>query len=456
MPQLTITSPFDNSVITTIQKHSAEDAEQMLQSALAALKNPLPLYIRIEILERLAAAMEPLKDELAMLIAIEGGKPLIDAQIEVARAIGGVKLAIGEITHLGGKQIPMGLTKASANRLAFTTIEPIGVIIAISAFNHPLNLIIHQIIPAIATGCPIIIKPDSRTPLSCLKLLELLKHAGLPNGWVQACICDHDIAEKLATDSRIGLLSFIGSARVGWYLRSKLAAGVRCQLEHGGVAPVIFDETADIDTYAPALIKGAFYHAGQVCVSTKRIYAHKSIATELAEKLAYLAKNLVVGDPTIITTQVGPLITTGELERVNGWVQEAIHSGANMLCGSKPLSATTYAPTVLFDAPDDAKVSTLETFGPVLCVYSYDDLNLAVERANNVPYSFQASIFSNDLTRTMALAKHLNASAIMINDHTAFRMDWMPFAGYKQSGLGVGGIGYTMREMVQEKMVVFS
>ncbi len=175
MPQLIITSPFDNSPIATITKHNAADGEQMLQTALAALKNPLPLYTRIEILERLTTAMEPLKDELAMLIALEGGKPLIDAQIEVTRAIGGVKLAIGEISHLSGKQIPMGMTKASENRLAFTTIEPIGVVVAISAFNHPLNLIIHQVIPAIATGCPIIIKPDSRTPLSCLKLLELLK-----------------------------------------------------------------------------------------------------------------------------------------------------------------------------------------------------------------------------------------------------------------------------------------
>jgi acyl-CoA reductase-like NAD-dependent aldehyde dehydrogenase len=459
MTKLTIHSPFDGKELGSATLNTADDVETMLQLALATFKDKsahLQPYQRIEILEKLAKAIEVKRDIFAMLIATEGGKPLIDAEIEVARAIDGVRIGIREMANLTGKQIPMGLTIASSNRLAFTIKEPIGVVVALSAFNHPLNLIIHQVIPAIAAGCPVIIKPASTTPTCCIKIVKMLKDTGLPEGWCQICICDNEVAEKLATDKRIGFLSFIGSAKVGWMLRSKLAVGVRCSLEHGGVAPVIFDETANVDKYIETLTKGAFYHAGQVCVSVKRIYAHKSIVNELSKKLTTRVEKLVVGDPTDRQTEVGPLITKDDVERVAEWVSEAIALGAGLLIGGKKLSDTTYAPTILLNPPDDAKVSTMEVFGPVLCIYTYEDYNEAIKRANSLDYAFQAAVFTSNLNHAMDIAKKFDATTVMINDHTAFRTDWMPFGGRRASGLGMGGIGYTMQEMVQEKMIVIS
>ena len=394
-------------------------------------------------------------EEFAQLIAKEGGKPLMDARVEVTRAIDGINLAAGELSHImRGEEIPMGLTASTTGRIAFTTYEPIGVVVAVSAFNHPLNLIVHQVIPAVAVGCPVIIKPASTTPLNCLRLCELLAEAGLPEGWCQPIVCSNDVSEALVTSDKINFFSFIGSAKVGWWLRSKLAPGVRCALEHGGAAPVIVDDTVNLDEVVPYLLKGGFYHAGQVCVSVQRVFAPVSIVHELAEKLASGAERLVVGDAAKEDTEVGPLILKPEVDRVDTWVKEAVEAGAKLLTGGRKLSETTYAPTVLLDPPDEAKVSTMEVFGPVVCVYGYDDRLQAIERANSLELAFQAAVFSNDLGTVMDTVRRLDATAVMVNDHTAFRADWMPFAGRSTSGHGIGGIGYTMHEMIQPKMIV--
>ncbi len=455
---LQVTSPFDGSLIKTISRTTPEAVEVMLQKAVALYKNRdawMEPYERIAILKKLAALVEKESHEFAMLIVKEGGKPLIDAKIEVARATYGIYLAIKELACvMRGEEIPMGLTPASKGRRAFTTYEPIGVVVAVSAFNHPLNLIIHQVVPAIAVGCPVIVKPATHTPLNCLRLVELIHQAGLPEGWCQVCVCDNKTAEKLITDPRVNFLSFIGSARVGWWLKSKLAPGTRCALEHGGVAPVIVDEGVDLDKMIPLLLKGAFYHAGQVCVSTKKIFAPLSSAKLLAQKLSDAATLLKVGDPTLPDTEVGPLITSEEVDRVHEWVTEAIAMGATLLTGGKKMSNTVYAPTVLWNPPRDAKVSTLEIFGPVVCVYAYEDRLAAIALANSLEVAFQAAIFSNDINMINDTIKRLDASTVMVNDHTAFRVDWMPFAGRRHSGYGVGGIGYTMRDMLQFKMTV--
>jgi acyl-CoA reductase-like NAD-dependent aldehyde dehydrogenase len=237
-------------------------------------------------------------------------------------------------------------------------------------------------------------------------------------------------------------------------LRSKLAPGARCALEHGGAAPVIVSTDADLDAALPLLAKGGFYHAGQVCVSVQRIYCHKSIARELAEKLASLAGALKTGDPLLPETGVGPLIRPREVTRIDEWVREALDAGAEKLCGGEVLSESCYAPTVLFNPPDDARVSQQEIFGPVVCVYSYDDMNDAIERANALPLAFQAAVFTRDLDTALGCYKALDAAAVMVNDHTAFRVDWMPFAGLRQSGLGTGGIPYTFDEMQIDKLLV--
>ena len=455
---LEVISPYDGALIRTIPLNDEVDVERMVKTA-ARLHQDRDGWLdagrRMAILLKTADLVALEAERFAQLIAEEGGKPLVDARIEVVRAIDGIRLAVKELSHvMRGEEIPMGHTAATQGRIAYTTMEPVGIVVAVSAFNHPLNLIVHQVIPAIAVGCPVIVKPASSTPLNCLRLCELLADAGLPEGWCQPVVCGNDITEKLISDPRLAFLSFIGSARVGWWMRSKLAPGVRCALEHGGVAPVIVDETADLDKAVPALLKGGFYHAGQVCVSVQRIYVAQSIARELAARLAAGAQQLKVGDASREETQIGPLIHPGEVVRVHEWVDAAVQGGAELLCGGEILSETTYAATVLYDPPSDARVSTDEVFGPVVCVYPYQDRLEAIERANGLDVAFQAAVFTRDLETALDTVKRLDASAVMVNDHTAFRADWMPFGGRRASGYGVGGIGYTMRDMLQGKMTV--
>lgn len=457
---LNVNSPFDGSLIETIQMQTATNVGTMLEKAAALFKNRdgwKEHHERIAILKKLALLVEEKVEDFAMLIAKEGGKPLIDARIEVTRAIDGIHLAAKELPHIMcGEEIPMGHTAASACRKAYTTYEPIGVVVAVSAFNHPLNLIIHQVVPAIAVGCPIIVKPALTTPLNCIRFVELVHRAGLPQDWCQVCVCDNDVAEILVTSEKINFFTFIGSAKVGWQLKSKLAPGVRCALEHGGAAPVIVDETADLNKTIPSLLKGGFYHAGQVCVSVQRVFVQISIIDDVAERLSVGASKLKVGDATKEDTEVGPLILPREVDRVDEWVQEAISEGAELLTGGKKLSNTTYAPTIILNPPINAKVSTKEIFGPVMCVYSYTDRKEAIERANSLNVAFQAAVYTSDLDVANDCIKRLDATAVMVNDHTAFRVDWMPFAGRRSSGYGIGGIGYTMHDMIQLKMAIIN
>jgi len=332
--------------------------------------------------------------------------------------------------------------------------EPIGVVSSISAFNHPLNLIVHQTVPAIAVGSPVLIKPALTTPLSCLRFVEILKEAGLPDGWCQALVCENEDAEKLVVDERVNFFSFIGSSAVGWMLRSKLSPGTRCALEHGGSAPAIVDPSVKVDDVIDSLAKGGFYHAGQVCVSVQRVYVHDTQVEELSSKLAAAAQKLQVGDPLDAKTEVGPLILPREVDRVAQWVDEAKANGADVLCGGSKHSEYCYSPTVLLNPKESDKVSQMEIFGPVVCVYSYSDKADAIQRANAVPFAFQAAIYSNDLTDVLDTSNKLNATAVMVNDHTAFRVDWMPFGGRDVSGVGMGGIQYSMHEMTREKMLV--
>lgn len=458
MSSLEIFRPFDGTLIKKIPLQDAGDVNNALRVADGLYQDRskwLPVHQRISILENVAAIMTDRIEELTLTAAEEGGKPYVDSRIEVLRAINGVKLAIEHIAHIKGEQISMGQTTASVNRLAFTMREPIGVVSSISAFNHPLNLIVHQTIPAIAVGAPVIIKPALTTPLSCLKFMEILGAAGLPEGWCQCLLCDNENAEKLVTDERINYLSFIGSSAVGWQLRSKLSPGTRCALEHGGAAPVIVEPDAEIEPMIDSLLQGGFYHAGQVCVSVQRIFVHASLCDKVAELLAAKASKLVVGDPLDKKSQVGPLILPKEVDRVEQWVDEAREQGATVICGGHRISATCYAPTVLLNPPADAKVSRLEIFGPVVCIYSYKDRHAAIECANSLPLAFQAAVFTNTLDVALDTVRRLNATAVMVNDHTAFRVDWMPFGGRDSSGIGMGGIPYSMHEMTREKMMVF-
>lgn len=454
---LKVFSPYDRHLIKEIKENTLEEAHDVLQKAHALFSDEdkwLPAHQRIEILERAAVLMKNKVEELTNIAAQEGGKPYIDSKVEVERAINSVKIAAEYISHIKGEQIPMELNKASMNRMAFTIKEPIGVVFSICAFNHPLNLVVHQTATAIAAGCPVIIKPATSTPLSCLNFIEILKEAGLPAGWCEVIVCNNEVAEKIAGDTKINYLSFIGSAKVGWYLRSKLASGTRCGLEHGGAAPVIAEADADINELIPAMVKGGFYHAGQVCVSVQKIFVHEKIIDNVAAQITAGAKKLIVGDPLDKKTEVGPLISPKEVNRVHEWVQEAVTHGATLLCGGNKISDTCYEPTVLLNPPANIRVSTQEIFGPVVCIYSYSDLDEAIHMANNLDLHFQSAVFTKNIDTALYCIKNLNATAVMVNDHTAFRVDWMPFGGRDTSGLGLGGIPYTINEMLREKMMV--
>ena len=452
-----VVNPYSLEKIGQLPMNDWSSVDQMLETANNLYRNRnnwLPAYKRIEVLKKAAKLMESRFEELAFLIANEGGKPLLDARVEVTRAIDGVELCIHELSHMAGREIPMDLTAAGAGRMAFTSREPIGPVVAVSAFNHPLNLIVHQVAPAVAVGCPVIIKPANDTPLSARAFVDILFEAGLPEEWCHFAITNLDTAEKLVTDNRVAFFSFIGSAGVGWMLRSKLAPGARCALEHGGAAPVIVDQGADIEAMIPSLIKGGFYHSGQVCVSVQRVFAPRAEAEEIAACIAEVAAKLVVGNAVYESTECGPLIRPREVDRVESWINEAKTGGAKVMTGGERLGPTAYAPTVLFEPAADAKVSSSEIFGPAVCVYGYDSMDEAILRANALPYAFQASVFTSRLDTAMKAVQELDATSVMVNDHTAFRVDWMPFAGRRQSGYGTGGIGYTMHDMTQDKMAV--
>ena len=455
---LKVKTPWDQKVIQEIEFQKPNDIEVILNSANQnSLKKGLDFNLmkRIDVLESFCKIVSSNVNELAKLASSEGGKPLRDSIIEIQRGAEGVKTAIELIKNESGKVIPMNLNKASENRIAFTQKEPIGVVLAISAFNHPFNLIIHQIIPAIAAGCPVIVKPSEDTPLSCLKIIEMLYESGLPKDKCFFVMPENlDLASKLVSDSRIDFLSFIGSAKVGWMLRSMLSPGTRCALEHGGMAPSFVSQSADLEMSCKLLIRGGFYHAGQVCVSVQRIFLHQKIFNDFLDIFTAELKKFKIGNPLDNKTDVGPLIRPSEVNRVKSWVDEAINNGAELISGGQKLSDTVYDKTILVNPKTNDTISKKEVFGPVVCIYAYENINEAIEKANLTEVSFQASIFSNEVQEVLNFYEKINASAVFHNDHTAFRVDWMPFAGLKHSGYGVGGIKYTMEDMQIDKLLV--
>lgn len=457
---LSVLSPYDRRPIREIPLASDRDADDAIREAHGVFLDRskwLPKHERIRILTAFKTLLS--QDAMALIrCAIEeGGKPLADTRIEMARALGGVDIAIAELVGLHGTEIPMGLNAASAQHLAYTTIEPAGVVVAISAFNHPINLIVHQVLPAVAAGCPVIVKPANATPSACLRIVGLLVEAGLPPPWCRAIVCSRETAARMAADSRIAFVSFIGSAAVGWgVIRKNLAPGVRCSLEHGGSAPAIVEPDADLDAILPGLVKAGYYHAGQVCISLKRLFVNKRIMPALLDRMASLVKGLRVGDPSDAGTEVGPLIHPREVERVDRWVQEAVGQGATLLCGGEkaPGAGTCYQPTLLLNPAVGSRVFADEVFGPVGCLIEYEDRGEAIRLANSLPFCFQASVFTRSIDTALDSVRRLKARTVLVNEHTTFRVDWMPFGGAEMSGLGTGGIGYAMREMSSEKLLV--
>jgi len=455
---LEIKSPWNQKILEKIPQNNDSQIEGILEEAYKVSKNKgldFPPDERIKVLKKFSERIDANLSQLASLAASEGGKPITDSIIEIKRGMDGVNCCVEVLKSDSGNVIPMNIDEASKNRMAFTQKEPIGVVLAISAFNHPFNLIIHQIIPAIATGCVVIVKPAEDTPLSCINIIEMLYKSGLPENRCFFVMPETlELATKLVEDSRVDFFSFIGSSKVGWFLRSKLAPGTRCALEHGGIAPTFLTESANLESCCKLLTKGAFYHSGQVCVSVQRIFVNSKILDKFLDKFIPIVSELKVGDPLIESTNLGPLIRNAEVNRVDEWVKESTKNGAKLILGGKKINNNAYDKTILLNPSHNDKVSKNEIFGPVACIYPYERFDSAIEIANSVNVSFQSSIFTNNINELLKFYKNINASAVFHNDHTAFRVDWMPFTGLKESGHGVGGIKYTMHEMQIDKMLV--
>ncbi len=456
MKECSVRSPFDQKVLATFPYAAEAEVQPLIEASYRLSRSPQswPKDKRLGFLHSLAAALAKESEDYAKLIATEGGKPLQDARIEAMRAVQSIQSTIAALYEWHGSEIPMGLTASTSERWAITRREPRGLVLAISAFNHPLNLIVHQVIPALAVGCPVLVKPSMKTPLTCQRFVRLMQDCGLPEGWCQLLLIEESLTEKLATDSRIAVLSFIGSAAVGWKLRRQLAAGTIAILEHGGNAPLILAEDADLEAAIPLIIKGGYYHAGQVCVSVQNVFAPRQTIDNVRERLVTAIKKLKTGDPLDPATDVGPLIRSEEADRVARWIGQATEGGGRLLCGAERTTANCLTPALVEGAPESSSFYKDEIFGPAMGLYAYDDFEACIDRINQSRFAFQASIFTQNMPKALQFTQKVEASTVLINDHTAFRADWMPFGGRKESGLGVGGILPSMMELSREKLVI--
>ncbi len=451
---LKVTSPYDGSLLRELPWTSESEIEEAVARGYSARHKVLAKHQRIAILESLAQRLSMNLEDFARLIAQEGGKPIRDARVEAERAVQGVKAALAALYQWHGREIPMGLSASSTQRIAFTRREPLGLGLAISAFNHPLNLLVHQIIPGLAVGCPFLLKPSLKTPLTAIKFIETLRECGLPPDFCQLLLIPDSATARLVSDSRLSLISFIGSASVGWQIRSKVPRGAHCLLEHGGTAPAIIASDAKWEQHLPGLIRGSFYHAGQVCVSVQNIFVHASLWEAFCGAFVKAACTLHTGDPLDPTTDIGPMIHPQERARIQAWTAEAIQAGANSLLAAESSGYGCLSPTVLSSVPSQCAYFRDELFGPAVGLYPYQQESELVALLNQSRFAFQTSLFTQDIDRALSLSEKLEASTILINEHTAFRSDWMPFGGYKDSGLGLGGILESFREYSREKLLI--
>jgi acyl-CoA reductase-like NAD-dependent aldehyde dehydrogenase len=375
------------------------------------------------------------------------------ARVEAARATSTFTMAAVEARKLAGDVVPMDASPAGAGKIALTLRVPIGIVGAISPFNFPCNLVAHKVAPALAAGCPVVLKPASQTPLSALLLAELETEAGLPPGWLNV-VCGEaaEIGDVLVDDERIALITFTGSAAVGWKLRER-APRKRVNLELGNATPVLVAADADLDDAATRLAANAFSFAGQSCISVQRIYVERQAYDPFLERFLPRVEDLVVGDPADDETDVGPVISDGDRERVLAWIAEATAAGARVLTGGA-LDGELLRPTVLADAPADAKVSCEEVFGPLCTVTPYDTLEQALELANGTRYGLQAGVFTRDLQTALHAARELDFGGVTVNEAPTFRADQMPYGGVKDSGNTREGPAYAVREMTEERLVV--
>jgi acyl-CoA reductase-like NAD-dependent aldehyde dehydrogenase len=450
---LEVRSPYDGSVVGRVASGGAQETRLAVDAAERAMADPLPAHERAAILDRAAHLIDERSEEVARTICSEAGKPMKAARVEAARATSTFTMAAVEARKLAGDVVPMDASPAGAGKLAITMRLPIGVVGAISPFNFPFNLVAHKVAPALAAGCAVVLKPASQTPLSALLLAEIETEAGLPAGWLNVvCGSASSIGDVLVGDDRVALITFTGSSGVGWKLRER-APRKRVNLELGNATPVIVAADADLDDVTTRLAANAFSFAGQSCISVQRIYVERSTYDAFLERFLPKVDALVVGDPADDATDVGPLIAPSERDRVLEWIAEATARGAEVLAGGT-LDGDLLRPTVVADAPPDAKVACEEVFGPLCTVSAYDSLDEAVALANGTRYGLQAGVFTRDVKAALHAARSLEFGGVTINEAPTFRADQMPYGGVKDSGNTREGPAYAVREMTEERLVV--
>lgn len=453
-PMMEVKNKYDGKVVGTVPTASKENVDAAIDAAERAedVMADMPAYRRAEILLKAAALLRERADDMAKTIAAEAGKALKFARAEVDRAVSTFTIASEEAKRLHGETIPLDAVPAGEGYVGFWTRRPVGVIAAISPFNFPLNLVAHKVAPALASGNTIVLKPASTTPLAAVKLCQILQEAGLPAGAINLVVgSGGTVGEWLVTDERVDKITFTGSPDVGRHILS--VAGIKkVTLELGNTSPVVVAPDADLDFVAKRCAVGAFYNSGQVCISVQRIYSEKQVYEPFSEKFVKATEAMVVGDPLDERVDVGPMIDSKEVDRIEGWVKEAQTSGAKVLTGGKR-DGTVYYPTVLADVADEMKVVSEEVFAPVASIISSDDFESALKQANDTKFGLQVGVFTNDVNRVFKAVKRLNFGGVIVNDTPNFRADHMPYGGNRQSGLGREGVKFAMEDMTNIQLV---
>jgi acyl-CoA reductase-like NAD-dependent aldehyde dehydrogenase len=454
---IAVHSPYDGSVLGEVPACTAADVDRAVASAKAALEaGPLPLWRRAAILDTAARLLTERREDFARIISAEAAKPIKTARVEAERATGTFQFAAAEARKLTGEMVPLDAGPPGEGKLGFTWRVPSGVVGAIAPFNFPLNLVVHKVAPAIAAGCPVVLKPASQTPFSSIALAELLiDECGLPADQLHVVTGGGStVGNALVDHPDVALITFTGSPPVGWGIRAR-APRKRVGLELGGTAPVIVHADADVAYAAERVAWGGFVQSGQTCISVQRVYVHEPVYDEFAERLLGHVRALRTGDPLDEETDVGPLIDAGAAERVEEWVEEAVAGGAEVLAGGAR-EGTLWQPTVLARVREEMRVSCREAFAPLVCLSSYDDPATAIERAAASEFGLQAGIFTNDLRLVEAAFDRIETGGLMVNDVSTFRIDHMPYGGVKSSGAGREGLRYAIEEMTELKLVAFN
>jgi glyceraldehyde-3-phosphate dehydrogenase (NADP+) len=450
-----VRNPYDGSVVDTVPKATADDVAAALATLVEGAKamRAMPAFERSEVLRRAVAGMHARAEELARTISAEEGKPLAEGRGEVERAIETMSLSADEAKRLNGESFPLDAAPNGVGKFGFTIRVPCGIVAAITPFNFPLNLVCHKVGPAIAGGNAVLVKPATDTPLSALKLVEILLEAGLPESAI-ACLVGSgsELGKAICTDDRVRKISFTGSDEVGRAICA-MAGVKRVTMELGSNCPVIVMDDADVEAAAAAVARSGYANAGQVCISTQRVYTAGKVHGDYLDALRAKVAALVPGDQLKDGTTLGPMVRESDAKRVEEWVGEAVAGGAKLVAGGKR-HGTVYEATILDDVTPEMKVSREELFGPAVAVRRFAGINEAIAFANDTRYGLAAGIFTRDLDRAMRFAREVDAGVLNVNAASQYRADLMPYGGLKQSGLGKEGPKYAVREMTEEKMVV--